>query len=62
MAVGAGIRWVIRLSPVRGAGVWCWMMLLPSKDAGVGWQIMLLVVRGAVPANHRARLQNANAS
>ena len=26
-----------------------------SQGAGVGWQMMLLVVRGTVPANHRAR-------
>ena len=44
----------MRLSPGQGAGVWCWKMLLPGKGAGVGWQIMLLVVRGTVPANHRA--------
>ena len=37
------------------AGIGCWVMLLPSKGAGVGWQMMLLVVRGAVPANHRAQ-------
>ena len=30
------------------------MRLLPGRDAGVGWQMLLLVVRGAVPANHRA--------
>ena len=45
-----------------GAGIGCWMRLLPAKGAGVGWQMLLLVVRGAVPANHRARFQNANAS
>ena len=32
------------------------MMLLPAKGAGIGWQTMLLVVRGTVPANHRARI------
>ena len=25
-----GIRWVIRLSPGRDAGVWCWIWLLPA--------------------------------
>ena len=30
------------------------MRLSPGRDAGVGWQMLLLVVRGAVPANHRA--------
>ena len=29
--------------------------LSPGRGAGVGWQMMLLVVRIAVPANHRAR-------
>ena len=56
----AGIRWVIRLSLGRASGVGCWMMRLQGKEAGVGWQMMLLVVRGRVPANHRARSQNAN--
>ena len=36
----------MRLSPGRGAGVW--------------WQMMLLVVPGAVPANHRAHFKNVN--
>ena len=27
---GAGIRWVIRLSLGRDAGVWCWIWLLPG--------------------------------
>ena len=31
------------------------MRLSPGRGAGVGWQMMLLVVRIAVPANHRAR-------
>ena len=31
------------------------MRLLHGRGAGVGWQMLLLVVRGAVPANHRAR-------
>ena len=31
------------------------MRLSPGRGAGVGWQMMLLVVRAAVPANHRAR-------
>ena len=31
------------------------MRLSPGRGAGVGWQMMLLVVRVAVPANHRAR-------
>ncbi len=30
------------------------MMLLLAKGGSVGWQMMLLVVRGTVPANHRA--------
>ena len=30
------------------------MRLSPGRGAGVGWQMMLLVVPGAVPANHRA--------
>ena len=30
------------------------MRLSHGRDAGVGWQMLLLVVRGAVPANHRA--------
>ena len=34
------------------------MMLLPGKGADVGWQMMLLVVRGTVPANHRACFKN----
>ena len=50
------------LLPGRGAGIGCWMRLLPAKGAGVGWQMLLQVVRGAVPANHRARFQNTNAS
>ena len=29
----------------------------PAKGAGGGWQMMLLVVRGAVPANHRAHFK-----
>ena len=45
-----------------GASIGCWMRLLPAKGAGVGWQMLLLVVRGTVPANHRARFQNANTS
>ena len=57
---GADIRWVIRQSLGRALGVGYWMMLFPSKGAGVGWQMMLLVVRGAVPANHRARFKNVN--
>ena len=32
------------------------MRLSPGRDAGVGWQMLLLVVRGRVPANHRARV------
>ena len=31
------------------------MRLSPGRGAGVGWQMLLLVVGGAVPANHRAR-------
>ena len=34
------------------------MRLLPGLCAGVGWQMMLLVVRGTVPANHRACFKN----
>ena len=34
------------------------MRLLPGRGAGVGWQMMLLVVRGTVPANHRACFKN----
>ena len=45
----------LRLPLSRGAGIGCWMRLLPAKGAGVGWQMLLLVVRGTVPANHRAR-------
>ena len=30
------------------------MRLSPGRGAGIGWQMMLLVVRIAVPANHRA--------
>ena len=30
------------------------MRLSPGRGAGVGWQMLLLVVGGAVPANHRA--------
>ena len=41
MAGCAGIRWVVRLTHGRGAGVGRWMRLLAD------W--------GAVPANHRAR-------
>ena len=59
---GAGVRWVMRLSPGLDAGLGCWIRLVPGKGADVGWQMMLLVVRGRVPANHRARFQNANAS
>ena len=51
---GAGVGCKMRLLPAKGAGVGCWMRLLPAKGAGVGWQIMLLVVRGTLPANHRA--------
>ena len=36
------------------------MRLLHGRGAGVGWQIMLLVVRGTVPANHRACFKNVN--
>ena len=45
----------MRLSPGRDTGLGCWMRLVPAKGADVGWQMMLLVVRGRVPANHRAR-------
>ena len=45
----------MRLSHGRDAGLECWMRLVPGKGAGVGWQMMLLVVRGGVRANHRAR-------
>ena len=31
------------------------MRLSPGRGEGVGWQMVLLVVRVAVPANHRAR-------
>ena len=44
----------MRLSPGRDVGLGCWMRLGPGKGADVGWQMMLLVVRGIVPANHRA--------
>ena len=43
---------------VRRCG--CRVRLLPAKGAGVAWQMMPLVIRGAVPANHRARLKNVN--
>ena len=36
------------------------MRLSPGRGAGVGWQMLLLVVGGAVPANHRAHLEMAN--
>ena len=36
------------------------MRLLHVRGAGVGWQMMMLVVPGAVPANHRAHFKNVN--
>ena len=36
------------------------MRLSPGRGAGVGWQMLLLVVGGAVPANHRAHLEIAS--
>ena len=36
------------------------MRLLHGRGAGVGWQMMMLVVPGAVPANHRAHFKNVN--
>ena len=36
------------------------MRLLPGRGAGVGWQMLLLIVRGTVPANHRAHFKNVN--
>ncbi len=37
----------MRLSHGQGAGVWCWMRLLPAKGADVGWQMLLLPAQGA---------------
>ena len=39
---------------VLGAGYGCRLYWAE----GVGWQMILLVVLGAVPANHRARFKN----
>ena len=36
------------------------MRLLPGLCAGVGWQMLLLIVRGRVPANHRAHFKNVS--
>ena len=57
---GAGVWCWMRLFPAKGTDVGCWMMLFPAKGAGIGWQMMLLVVRGRVPANHRAHFKNVN--
>ena len=43
-----------------GASLWCRVWLPLGRRGGVGWQIMLLVVRGRVPVNHRARFKNVN--
>ena len=51
----APIAYATSVSPPNEAAAW-------PGGAGVGWQMLLLVVRGTVPANHRARFQNANTS
>ncbi|MDY5319655.1 MAG: hypothetical protein SPG81_05600 [Candidatus Egerieousia sp.] len=43
----APIAYATSVSPPNEAVAW--------QGADIGWQMMLLVVRGAVPANHRAR-------
>ena len=50
----------MRLSPGRDAGVGLQMMRLLGRDAVVGCRIWLQLGRCGVPANHRARFQNAN--
>ena len=47
----------MRLLPGRGRRCCVQDEAVASQGRSVGWQMMLLVVRGAVPANHRARLQ-----
>ena len=62
----APIAYATSVSPPDEAIAWpgcrCWVQdeAVASQGAGVGWQMMLLVVRGRVPANHRAHFKNVN--
>ena len=62
----APIAYATSVSPPDEAIAWpgcrCWVQdeAVASQGAGVGWQMMLLVVPGAVPANHRAHFKNVN--
>ena len=47
----------MRLSPGRVRRCLVQDEAVASQGAGVGWQMMLLVVRGRVPANHRAHFK-----
>ena len=60
LSPGRGRRYRVQdmAAALPGAGVWCWIWLPLGRRGGDGWQIMLLVVRVAVPANHRARFKN----
>ena len=59
----APIAYATSVSPPDEAIAWpgcrCWVQdeAVASQGAGVGWQMMLLVVRGRVPANHRAHFK-----
>ena len=51
-----GCRYPIGNKALAWPGFRCWVQdeAVASQGAGVGWLMMLLVVPGAVPANHRA--------
>ena len=57
-----GRRYPIGNKALAWPGCRCWVQdeAVASQGAGVGWQMMLLVVPGAVPANHRAHFKNVN--
>ena len=57
-----GRRYPIGNKALAWPGFRCWVQdeAVAIQGAGVGWQMMLLVVRGRVPANHRAHFKNVN--